>query len=754
MKISNISGLNLYKGYQNYQKNNKPVAVSDNVISFGAVSNDKKLAGEYFKRFSVMVSLENDANPKELEKERKTFFKELKNENTNVQKEFLLMRKGEHESAFAQSLYSNYIESSRDLLNMLAKADEKTKAAFLVPDKAQIGSPFFLACDYDNTLELATTMRKMIKTLSKENQAKFYYRKSESIWGNNNTVAEELRDSGFSVFAEAIEADRNRFAKTNPDIALKFLKKYPPDSHKVQFQAFKEQAEKKTEDKKEKTSNFRVYEHVKTKFSDVGGLFNVKKQIKEELLNILNNPKVKNADKPSGIILYGPPGTGKTLLATAIAGEANVPFVSANGSSFVEIFVGTGAKHVRELYDTARELASKSESKTAIVFIDEADAVAAKRDSSNNSEGSRTLNALLGEMDGVQSKEESDIKIITILATNRKDMFDEAFRKGRIDLEFQIDDPRFSTKARREILEISAKNKPFKDEKAKSEMLDYLAKTSVGLSGAELADIIKRAYRKTLYSGREIEYITQKDITDSKLEALLGTKNDTEEDKFEMRKTIAHEAGHAINYIIMNKAFEDEKDKNKQPVRTLDLIINESRGNTAGVTVTKPSENNTRFSIESLMSDLISRYGGYSIEEKMFDGHTDGVSSDLRINTEMIINAVTKYGLGSKTKYIGCDTSGITFELFKPDIKNDLINYSNKAMELSLKISEFVAPFIEQYLDTLENTKDDKTAIITGEKFEEMFKNWLKQNGNQQEYENLLREIKTDIAEFKKSMKS
>ena len=148
----------------------------------------------------------------------------------------------------------------------------------------------------------------------------------------------------------------------------------------------------------------------------------VKKQIKEELLNILSNPKVKNSDKPSGIILYGPPGTGKTLLATAIAGEAGLPFISTNGSSFTEIYVGAGAKNVRDLYTQARNLARANSQKTAIVFIDEADAVASKRGSSSGRENDNTLNALLAELDGVQSKEESDIKVITIFATNRRDL--------------------------------------------------------------------------------------------------------------------------------------------------------------------------------------------------------------------------------------------------------------------------------------------------------------------------------------------
>lgn len=768
MRINNISSYNLYASkvqrkpqeqiYNVSSPVSKPIEAGNyyksNILSFGSDMTDKKIASDLYVKFTKIAALDTNDTEEILNKKTNDFFAELEEQKENVKKHFLLMRNGESESTFNTSLYSNDLDLAKKIVELFKKSDENTRFRLLVPDVKTMGSPFFTAVDYDSSLQIAQELRRMVKTLSKEHQAQFYFQVLANPFGGTTDVIEELTDSGCNIFAGELAEDKKKFIKDNPEIAEKYIRKMgpkiPPEQGVNNIRPQKEE----TEEKKPKAANYRVYENVKTRFKDVGGLFNVKKQIQNELLNILSNPKVKNADKPSGIILYGPPGTGKTLLATAIAGEANVPFVSANGSSFNEIYVGAGAKHIREIYNTARDLAANSPSKTAIIFIDEADAVAAKRESSNNSEGNHTLNALLGEMDGVQSKEESDIKIITILATNRKDLFDEAFRKGRIDLEFHIDDPRFSEKARREILEINAKNKPFKNDTEKAKLLDELAKTTRGMSGAELADVIKKAYRKTLYNGRKIEYITKKDISDAKLESIFGIQNDIETQDFEMQKTIAHEAGHAINYIVMNKVYENEQDKNKQPVRILDLILNESRGNAAGMTVTKPSLYNTRFSVESLMCDLIGRYGGYSIEETLFDGHTDGVSSDLKVNTDFIIQAVTKYGLGSKTKYIGTDTTGVTFELFKNDIKNDLIEYSNKAMELSSKISEFTKPFIQSYVETVANTKEDKAAIITGEKFETMFKDWLKQNGNQKEYNALLTDLKKEIEAFKVKIKS
>lgn len=755
MRLNNVSFINSYA--YNHSKNNQRNASTpiNNTVSFSGIKDDRKIACNYFEDFqNIIAEIEERKFPKKQSQKNITeFFAKLQNESLSIQKEFLLQRTIDQENPLIASMTYKIPKASKEIMKLYEKTDQKTKAELLVSEKYRAGSPILTALDTDETNEIANNLARMAKTLIPRQQGEFYYRHMDSIYMRKNTIIEEIEDSGYNVFAAALRQDKKAFDEKYPEIASQMLKLYPPVNEIPLKDLRKEKETGAPETEETKTpKNTRIYEHVKTRFSDVGGMFNVKKQIQNELLNIINNPKVKNSDKPSGIILYGPPGTGKTLLATAIAGEADVPFISANGSGFNEIYVGAGAKHVRELYNAARDLARKNDKKTVIVFIDEGDAVAGQRGKSSSGENDHTLNALLAELDGVQSKEENDIKVITIIATNRKDLFDDAFRKGRIDLEFKIDDPRFSEKARREILEINAKGKPFKNDAEKAKLLDELAKTSVGLSGAELADVIKKAYRKTLYVGREIEHITPKDITDAKLESLFGIKNDGETPDFELQKTIAHEAGHAINYLVMNDIFKDETNKNKQPVRKLDLILNESRGDAAGMTISKPSENH-RFTVESLLSDLIARYGGYSIEEKMFDGHTDGVSSDLRVNTETILNAVTKYGLGSKTKFIGCDTTGVTFELFKHDIKNDLINYSNEAMEISSKISEFTKPFIENYIEILE-TSDDKTAIITGESFENMFQDWLKQNGNSKEYQSLCTEIKDKIAEFKKNIKS
>lgn len=752
MRIHNFNPIKINTKQSSPKQRN--ISVNNaSVVSFSAISDEQKLANAYYKKLAEIQEKKGDIADRAYKKEVKLFFEKLSNESTETKRRFLEKNMIDNDHVFAQSLYASCYDSVHEILNLYQDADEKVRTKFLLSHQKGVTSPFLLAAEIDSNIQIGNKLRKLLKTISPEKRGEFFYHRDNGLFGFPNTIIDELKDTGYLLFVKGLETDKTNFDKEFPQIAAKMRKKYPEFPNENQYRRIKPETEKKVSETP-KNSKFRVYENVKTRFSDVGGMFNVKKQIKEELLNILNNPKVKNSDKPSGIILYGPPGTGKTLLATAIAGEAGVPFVSTAGSGFNEIYVGAGAKHVRELYSTARELARQHLTKTAIVFIDEADAVASRRGNSSSKENDHTLNALLTELDGVQTKEESDIKVITILATNRKDMFDEAFRKGRIDLEFKIDDPRFSEKARKEILLINAKNKPFENEEEKKRIINQLAQTSSGMSGAELADVIKRAYRKTLYLGRKTPYITEKDISEAKLEAIIGIKNDTEKSDFEQKSVIAHEAGHAINQLIMNKIFANENEKSKLPIQKLDFIVNESRGDAAGLTMMKPSPENNRLTIESLISCLVVKYGGYSIEEEMFDGHTDGVSSDLQSSTNLILDSVTKWGLGSKTKFIGCAPNGLTYELFKSDIKQDILDYSNFAMSISSDISKFVKPFIEEYTEIFLNANADKINIITGEKFEELFNNWLINNKKVEEFEKTCSDIKNKITDFKNRIKA
>ena len=329
-------------------------------------------------------------------------------------------------------------------------------------------------------------------------------------------------------------------------------------------------------------------------------------------------------------------------------------------------------------------------------------------------------------------------------------MLDSAFRKGRIDFEFKIDDPKLSEKARYEILSIHAKDKPFKDEATKEKFLRDLAHTTAGFSGAELADVIKRAYRKTLYLGRQVDYITHDDISNAKLESMVGIKNDSEVTEYEQKTTIAHEAGHAINLVLMDKILENEPTLSKRPVSVLDLVVNEPRGNAAGMTVKKPSKDNIgRYTIESLVCSLVTTYGGYSIEERMFGCHTDGVAGDLEANTQKIYNAITKYGLGSKTKYLSVLPNGQFFELYKSDIKKDIELYSQAGMKISNLLAEFSEPFIAEYT---EKFLKEPVKIISGEDFIKMFETWMKENNKNKEYNELSREVRLELANLREKL--
>lgn len=710
--------------YKNFNINNK----TSNPITFKGEPEKEKIAYDWCCRFRNSI-----CNKDVILSERKEKIERLINEldilDKEVQHKILLEININEGNIFPLALRYYSIAAKKIWEFVVNSNDKELQGQFLLGSYATPNDSAYYHSVVKHNPKLAYEILQFAANSKIDERIKTKFFNLKDAKG---TQYEHLMMKGFSLEADKFKEFASRFKETE------------------EYKEIKRKSSSENSD--EVSNNFKIYKDVKTRFSDVGGMFNVKNQIQNELLAILNNPKVKNADKPSGIILYGPPGTGKSLLATAIAGEAGVPFIATEGSSFAEKYVGVGPKNVRDLYAEARHQAEDHPSKTAIVFIDEVDAVGGKRGESSNSERDNTLNALLCEMDGVKSKEHTDIKIITILATNRKDMLDSAFRKGRIDLEFKIDDPRFSEKARLEILTIHAKDKPFKDEETKNKMLQDLARTTSGFSGAELADVIKRAYRKTLYLGRNVEYITQDDINNAKLESMVGIKTDSETSEYEKKTMIAHEAGHAVNLVVMDKIFENEQTLSKRPVRVLDLIVNEPHGGAAGMTVHKPSKiNDGRFTIESLISSLVVTYGGYSTEETLFGCHTDGVQGDLEHNTQRICEAVTKYGLGSKTKYLSVQPSGFVFELYKNDIKKDIETYSNTSMEISNLISEFTKPFIEKYTEKYLNSSE---KIISGETFIQLFETWLEKENKKEEFKNLSDTIQDKILEVRKAMQN
>ena len=233
---------------------------------------------------------------------------------------------------------------------------------------------------------------------------------------------------------------------------------------------------------------------------------------------------------PKGILFYGPPGTGKTLLAKAVAGETNSTFLYASGSGFVEKYVGVGAKRVRTLFERAKKEAP------SIIFIDEIDAIGAKRNLESNKEKDQTLNQLLVEMDGFNTNE----TVIVIGATNRIDLLDEALlRPGRFDRHIYVGNP--NVKAREQILEVHTRNKPLD----KSIDIKAIAKKTIGLSGAQLANIANEAAIIAVRKNKNQISIKEFDAAIERVLAGLELKNPTVLKK-EKETVAVHEAGHAL----------------------------------------------------------------------------------------------------------------------------------------------------------------------------------------------------------------
>ena len=377
-------------------------------------------------------------------------------------------------------------------------------------------------------------------------------------------------------------------------------------------------------------SKARVYgpDKKKVTFKDVAGNEAAKQDL-FEIVDFLKKPKKYEqlgAKIPRGVLLAGDPGTGKTLMARAVAGEADVPFFSISGSEFAEMFVGVGASRVRDLFAKAKKNAP------SIIFIDEIDAVAHKRDARGGAgrEDEQTLNQILVEMDGF----DNEAGVIVIAATNRVDMLDKALlRPGRFDRHVDVILP--ERKDRVEILKIHFKNKPLE----KDIDLDSLAAKTAGSSGADLANIANEA---AITAARENhKTITSNDITTAFERVAIGPerKNKVMND-YERKLTAYHEAGHAIVGHVL---------PDSDPVHKVTVI---PRGRTGGVTWFLPPEDRSYKNIYELKDILARAMGGRCAEKLIFgtDAVTTGASSDLRNVAELSKSMVVEEGLGKRTR--------------------------------------------------------------------------------------------------------
>lgn len=441
-------------------------------------------------------------------------------------------------------------------------------------------------------------------------------------------------------------------------------------------------------------------QNVKTTFDDVAGL-DEEKQEMMEIVNFLKNPDEfykMGAKIPRGVLLCGEPGTGKTLIARAIAGEADVPFITMNGSEFTEMFAGLGASRVRKLFEKAKKMSP------SIIFIDEIDAIGSKRTDGGtaaDNDNNQTLNQLLVEMDGFDSEH----TVILLAATNRPEMLDSALlRPGRFDRRINITLPDMN--GREAILKIHAKDKKLAD----NVDLKAIAGDTAGFTGAELENILNEA--AIIATINKEDSITNKDINDALKKVTVGVEKHSrimsEKDK---KLTAYHEAGHAI----VSRFLESQKE-----IKEVSII---PRGIAGGYTMYKTNEDKYYVSKTEMLEKLIALLGGRAAEKLILSDISTGACNDLEVATEIAKNMVTIYGMSDRIGPISINIEKKPYQMqifgdgienaVGQEVKSLIDNAYSKAQALLIehqdKLHELAAMLIEK-------------EVISEEEFNSLFK--------------------------------
>ena len=359
-------------------------------------------------------------------------------------------------------------------------------------------------------------------------------------------------------------------------------------------------------------------------FEDVAGMEAAKREL-QEIVDYLKEPAKftrLGARVPKGVLLVGPPGTGKTLMAKAVAGEANVPFFSINGSEFIQMFVGVGASRVRDMFKNAKD------NSPCVIFIDEIDAVGRMRGAGlggGSDEREQTLNQILSEMDGFQPTE----TVIVMAATNRPDVLDSALlRPGRFDRHITVDKPTW--RGRLEILKVHTRNKPLSDEVD----LERIARNMVGMSGADLQNLCNEAALCATRAGKN--KLEQADFDKAADRVRLGLQREDVPSDQEKKRTAVHEAGHALCSWLEPKA-----DK-------IDRVSIIPRGQAGGVTMYQPNEDRLDYSLSELNARLVSMMGGRAADKMVFGEPMSGAIQDLKQATRIARLMVTQFGMSDR----------------------------------------------------------------------------------------------------------
>ena len=440
------------------------------------------------------------------------------------------------------------------------------------------------------------------------------------------------------------------------------------------------------------------HKNTNTTFKDVAGLEEEKTEL-IEIVNFLKEPKKfqdMGAKIPKGILLYGKPGTGKTLIAKAIAGEAGVPFISMSGSEFIEMFAGLGASRVRKLFEKAKKVSP------CIVFIDEIDAIGARRTSGSGAEteNNQTLNQLLVEMDGF----ETDQTVIVLAATNRPEMLDKALlRPGRFDRQITIAAP--DAKGREEILKIHAKNKKLSEEINLAE----IATDTAGFTGAELANVLNEA--AIIATIKKQDKIAMDDLEEAVKKVTVGLEKHSRviSDK-DKKLTAYHEAGHAV----VSKYLPTQSE-----VKEVSII---PRGVAGGYTMYKTNEDKYYISKTEMQEKLVALLGGRAAEKIAINDISTGASNDIEVATEVARDMVVKYGMSDIIGPIDLSTKDRTdINAFGEEIDNVVGVEVKKLIDEAYKSAQEI---ILSHMDKLHAVAGIllEKEKITAEEFEEIFK--------------------------------